>query len=150
MRACLQVLEETGLDLQLDKIQYAYSVNSVFTSGAHYVTVFCRAEVPPAAIPQNLEPHKCEGWQWVSECVQGGVEGAAMLPVVCRSGYVNSTLGVEGQPACQVGCSCCCAASLWQDWLEGGCLLSVPAVSAAPPPPSSCTSCTHIPPPLAG
>lgn len=32
------------------------------------VTVFCRAEVPADAAPRNLEPHKCEGWEWVSAC----------------------------------------------------------------------------------
>lgn len=60
----LQVLEETGL--QLDTPEYAYAVNSVFPdSGKHYVTVFCRAEVPASAQPVNCEPDKCEGWVWV-------------------------------------------------------------------------------------
>lgn len=35
------------------------------------VTVFCRAEVPADAVPHNMEPHKCEGWEWVSAQVQG-------------------------------------------------------------------------------
>lgn len=62
-RCCLQVLEETGLEL--GSAEYAYAVNSVFPSGAHYVTVFCRAAAPPGAQPLNLEPLKCEGWEWV-------------------------------------------------------------------------------------
>lgn len=58
-----EVLEETGL--VLDSAEFAYAVNSVFPGGAHYVTVFCRAEVPATAQPHNCEPHKCEGWDWV-------------------------------------------------------------------------------------
>lgn len=65
----LQVLEEAGL--QLAAPQFAYAVNSVFPSGAHYVTVFVRAEVPADAQPLNCEPHKCEGWEWVSRCRLG-------------------------------------------------------------------------------
>lgn len=58
------MLEETGL--QLDNPQYAYTVNSVFQrSGKHYVTVFCRAEVPSGVEAVNCEPEKCEGWEWV-------------------------------------------------------------------------------------
>lgn len=56
-------MEETGLEL--GGAEYAYTVNSVFESGAHYVTVFCRAEVPVGVEAQNLEPNKCEGWEWV-------------------------------------------------------------------------------------
>lgn len=59
-----QVLEEAGL--QLASPTFAYAINAVFpASGKHYVTVFCRAEVPAGAQPRNLEPHKCEGWAWV-------------------------------------------------------------------------------------
>ncbi|KAI7838259.1 hypothetical protein COHA_007948 [Chlorella ohadii] len=61
--AAREVLEEAGL--QLAAPQFAYAVNSVFPSGAHYVTVFVRAEVPADAQPLNCEPHKCEGWEWV-------------------------------------------------------------------------------------
>ena len=62
-----EVLEEAGLELLLAETRYAYAVNTVFpTSGAHYVTVFCTASVPAGAQPRNCEPHKCEGWEWVS------------------------------------------------------------------------------------
>lgn len=58
------MLEEAGL--QLASPTFAYAINAVFpASGKHYVTVFCRAEVPAGAQPRNLEPHKCEGWAWV-------------------------------------------------------------------------------------
>lgn len=59
-----QVLEEAGL--QLAAPQFAYAANSVFPSGVHYVTVFVRAQVAVDAQPLNCEPHKCEGWEWVS------------------------------------------------------------------------------------
>lgn len=61
---CASREEETGLELGAD-VHFAYAVNSVFPSGAHYVTVFCRAEVAADAAPRNMEPHKCEGWEWV-------------------------------------------------------------------------------------
>lgn len=37
------MLEETGI--QLRDVRFEYAVNSVFESGAHYVTIFMRAEV---------------------------------------------------------------------------------------------------------
>ena len=35
-----------------------------FGQGKHYITIFMAADAPVGAIPQNLEPHKCEGWTW--------------------------------------------------------------------------------------
>ena len=72
----LQVLEEAGL--HLGALEFAYAVNSVFPSGAHYVTVVVRAQVPADAQPVNCEPHKCEGWEWVSRC--GVLAGGCCLP----------------------------------------------------------------------
>jgi 8-oxo-dGTP diphosphatase len=58
-----QVMEECGL--QLTQPTFAYAVNSVFAaSGKHYVTIFCRAEVPAGTQASNCEPDKCEGWEW--------------------------------------------------------------------------------------
>ena len=30
------------------------------------ITIFMLAAAPDHAEPQNLEPHKCKGWSWVS------------------------------------------------------------------------------------
>lgn len=57
-----EVLEETGL--VLDIVHEGPWVNDIFTrEQKHYVTLFCIAEAPDSE-PQNLEPEKCEGWQW--------------------------------------------------------------------------------------
>lgn len=59
-----EVAEETGISIR--EIHFVYTVNCIFDSGAHYVTIFMRAEVDEATEAQNLEPEKCEGWSWVS------------------------------------------------------------------------------------
>lgn len=77
------MLEEAGLPLVSPS--YAYAVNSVFPGPAgdtlHYVTVFVQAEAQPGAQPANLEPHKCEGWEWVSRAARPGQQpGSSPLP----------------------------------------------------------------------
>lgn len=59
-----EVLEETGLTL--GHIVRGPWVNDVFVSEQkHYVTLFCIAHLPAGeGEPENLEPEKCEGWQW--------------------------------------------------------------------------------------
>lgn len=65
--AAREVLEETGLTLQ--NIRFERVENCIHTkdgkAAAHYVTIFMRGTVDEDAAPQNLEPDKCEGWQWV-------------------------------------------------------------------------------------
>ncbi|KAM3705491.1 hypothetical protein ACJW30_03G087200 [Castanea mollissima] len=47
--ASRELKEETGLE----------------TEPAHYVTIFMRAVLAnPEQVPQNLEPHRCDGWDW--------------------------------------------------------------------------------------
>ena len=51
-----EVAEETGLQLQLEHIKYAWAVNSVFpNNGSHYVTIFMRTQVPW----ERLVPYIC-------------------------------------------------------------------------------------------
>lgn len=58
--------EETGLDIE--KIEFLKVTNNLFLEQprpAHYVVVFVRAVLAdPNQTPQNLEPEKCEGWDW--------------------------------------------------------------------------------------
>lgn len=58
--------EETGLDI--DKVEYLTVTNTLFLEEpkpSHYVTIFMRAFLPdPNQAPQNLEPQKCDGWDW--------------------------------------------------------------------------------------
>ncbi|PON35377.1 Mutator [Parasponia andersonii] len=64
--AAREVKEETGLDIC--KIEFLTVTNNVFLQEpkpSHYVTVFMRASLgDPQQVPQNLEPDKCDGWDW--------------------------------------------------------------------------------------
>lgn len=64
--AIREVKEETGL--AIEKTEFLTVTNNVFLEEpkpSHYVTIFMRA-VPADAEekPQNLEPNKCDGWDW--------------------------------------------------------------------------------------
>lgn len=62
--AAREVLEETGLAVPPAALSFAHAMNTVFPHGAHYVTIFMHASVPASAVPQLMEPKKCEGWEW--------------------------------------------------------------------------------------
>ena len=59
-----EVEEETGLILQQDKIKFGHVTNDIMKSeNKHYVTIFMMGECDDTSSrPENLEPHKCEGW----------------------------------------------------------------------------------------
>eukprot|EP00250_Pteridium_aquilinum_P001295 c11505_g1_i1 orf=465-926(-) len=65
--AAREVLEETGLVIH--KIQFAGVTNSVLPNEIrpfHYVIIYMQAELlDPSQEPQNCEPEKCDGWEWV-------------------------------------------------------------------------------------
>ncbi|XP_072031608.1 nucleotide triphosphate diphosphatase NUDT15-like [Amphiura filiformis] len=58
--------EETGLKIK--NIKLGTVVNTVVKEVQyHYVTVFMEADIDEQSgktEPENLEPHKCESWQW--------------------------------------------------------------------------------------
>ncbi|KAI0393701.1 nudix domain-containing protein [Xylariaceae sp. FL0594] len=61
-----ETMEETGLKVKADRVVAV--TNDVFDPAArHYITIFvlCVRE-DPAAKARNMEPHKCEGWAWMS------------------------------------------------------------------------------------
>ncbi|XP_071927573.1 nudix hydrolase 1-like [Coffea arabica] len=64
--AAREVKEETGLDVR--ETEYLTVTNSVFSERAklvHLVCIFIRAVlVDDNQQPQNLEPEKCDGWDW--------------------------------------------------------------------------------------
>ncbi|XP_041012739.1 nudix hydrolase 1 [Juglans microcarpa x Juglans regia] len=64
--AARELKEETGLDI--DKVEYLTVTNTLFLEEpkpSHYVTIFMRAFLTdPNQAPQNLEPQKCDGWDW--------------------------------------------------------------------------------------
>jgi len=65
--AAREVMEETGLSIY--NIQFAAVNNNIMKEEfrpSHYVAMFMRAELSdPVQQPQNLEPEKCDGWEWV-------------------------------------------------------------------------------------
>ncbi|KAH7516605.1 hypothetical protein FEM48_Zijuj10G0152800 [Ziziphus jujuba var. spinosa] len=64
--AVRELKEETGLDIE--KIEFLTVTNNVFldeVKPSHYVAIFVRAFLrDPHQEPENLEPTKCDGWDW--------------------------------------------------------------------------------------
>ncbi|KAK6157727.1 hypothetical protein DH2020_011975 [Rehmannia glutinosa] len=64
--AAREVEEETGLDIH--KIEYLTVINNVISKvdkPLHIVAIFMRAFLADHnQMPQNVEPEKCEGWDW--------------------------------------------------------------------------------------
>jgi 8-oxo-dGTP diphosphatase len=64
-----EMSEETGLDLSLGDYRFIDSYSRISTDDffpiedKHYVTLFLRAQYL-RGIPRNLEPERCEGWDW--------------------------------------------------------------------------------------
>jgi 8-oxo-dGTP diphosphatase len=58
-------LVEEEMGLALTDLQFLHATNDVMTSeNKHYVTIFMGGRpLDATAMPQNREPHKCEGWQ---------------------------------------------------------------------------------------
>ena len=97
-----QLASTTRAQLPPATITFAHAVNSVFPSGAHYVTIFMRATAPVDAQPRNTEPHKCGGWHWVPWCQLAGLQ-PLFLPLeklILGREYspLGSKAGRNGQP----------------------------------------------------
>ncbi len=63
-----EVLEETGIILDT-VIPCEIATNDVFIDeGKHYVTLWALARLPDddSQVARNLEPEKCDGWEWHS------------------------------------------------------------------------------------
>nr|XP_043625299.1 nudix hydrolase 1 isoform X2 [Erigeron canadensis] len=58
-----EVKEETGLDIK--NVEVLTTTNNVLSDSVHLVAIYVRAQLSdPNQIPQNVEPDKCEGWDW--------------------------------------------------------------------------------------
>ena len=61
-----EVEEETGLLLPKPTKHIATTNDPMPADAKHYITIFMLAAAPENLEPQNLEPHKCKGWVWMS------------------------------------------------------------------------------------
>lgn len=63
-----EILEETNLLIK--DVKFVGATNDIAIGGniaKHYVTIFMAADVDENSQSlQNLEPEKCEGWNWIS------------------------------------------------------------------------------------
>lgn len=66
--AARELREETGLEIDIADAKFLTVTNDYMPAdGKHYITLFmvC-ARKHEQDIPQVLEPHKCERWDWMS------------------------------------------------------------------------------------
>jgi ADP-ribose pyrophosphatase YjhB (NUDIX family)/nicotinamide mononucleotide adenylyltransferase len=60
-----EVREETGIIIDTDAVEIFTARDEMFPEdNLHYVTVFTIVECPKDQEVENLEPDKCEGWEW--------------------------------------------------------------------------------------
>ncbi|KAL8257241.1 hypothetical protein R6Q59_029282 [Mikania micrantha] len=60
--AAREVKEETGLDIKNIEL---LSPNNIYYDAMHLNVTYMRAHLSdPNQTPQNIEPDKCEGWEW--------------------------------------------------------------------------------------
>lgn len=62
---CRETLEETGLTLK--NARFCTVVNAVVKEeNYHHITFYVQGEIDKTkqATPKNLEPNKCDGWEW--------------------------------------------------------------------------------------
>lgn len=65
--ASMELAEECGLSVDDTAWSFQAITNDFFTEeGLHFVTIFMRARVLNLQNLQNLEPHKCRGWHWLT------------------------------------------------------------------------------------
>lgn len=65
--ASRELLEETGLVfLSQPTLECVTNTTNMDNNpNKHYVTIFMKGSVANDKEPMNLEPNKCEGWQWI-------------------------------------------------------------------------------------
>ncbi|NOY14908.1 MAG: NUDIX domain-containing protein [bacterium] len=56
-----EVREETGLEIVIDQIVW---IEENFDNNRHHVTIDIACWLEGKQEPKNLEPRKCDGWQW--------------------------------------------------------------------------------------
>lgn len=76
--AAREAMEETGIALDPASLETVGYTNDIWhDTGKHYITLFYRATAITQA-PQNMEPHKCERWEWFDA---DNLPAPLMLPI---------------------------------------------------------------------
>ena len=59
-----EVMEEAGI--RIANITFLTFTNDInHEEGTHYITLFLTCDYQSGTV-RNMEPHKCEGWEWVA------------------------------------------------------------------------------------
>jgi 8-oxo-dGTP diphosphatase len=64
-----EIKEEVNVDLDIENVELIWTTNDRRLDGdvsKHYITVHCRAIMNDTSTITNMEPLKCEGWEWKS------------------------------------------------------------------------------------
>ena len=80
--ASRETLEETGLVVDVSAWRAPFGIaEAVIDENNHWITVFAACEVADDAEVENREPHKCEGWFFVSkaELLEREANGEALF-----------------------------------------------------------------------
>ena len=66
--AIREILEETNVDLTGSKFSHIHTTNDLMPNeNKHYITIFLEVFIYDSQTQfMNIEPDKCEGWQWVN------------------------------------------------------------------------------------
>lgn len=83
--AAREAMEEAGVELA-NLRRYAFTNDFFDESGKHYITIFMKAELPDGQEVKNMEPHKCDRWEWFDA---DDLPEPLMLPIVnlLKDGY---------------------------------------------------------------
>lgn len=100
-----EVAEETGLELLSDTANHIFTSNDRMPNDKHYITIFIQAQAKPGSVPQNLEPHKCEGWLFMTpdELLR---ESAVLFPpllALLQAGWRPGKVAKAGKARCPGG-----------------------------------------------
>mmetsp|Transcript_6322 Transcript_6322/g.7973 ORF Transcript_6322/g.7973 Transcript_6322/m.7973 type:complete len:189 (-) Transcript_6322:1066-1632(-) len=61
-----EVFEEANLQLEPQSLKHVFTSNDRMEDDKHYVTLFLLGRILPGSKLLNLEPEKCEGWEFLS------------------------------------------------------------------------------------
>ena len=81
--AAREVAEETNLSIEPHAFHILHAQNSIMQAdNVHYVTIFMRTNIDDATNLRNMEPEKCDSWDWVlPENLVSGLKSPLFYPL---------------------------------------------------------------------